>query len=1522
MNACKPLKVVGILFFYVLFFQVKAQNVTVQSGPNLLVPREYHQAMTLPNGNAIFIGGDDGNALNPTIYTSTEIYNVSANTIAAGPSMNKKRRQFCSEMLPNGDILVVSGKSASGFYTLSAEILNTTTMTWSFTDSIKLLHSIAPATTRMKDGRIMIAGGTTKTVEIFDPETNTWSNGPDMQYAHGEGMTLTLGADGNIYAIGGTGALTNGEVYNAATNKWDKTFSTYYSRAYHKTTMVDGYNVIISGCDPTVTTNNGRNYIETLSLTNFYKSYVYSSNQIIAHDAVMMDNGNILIYQLGGLLSPTNTNFVIEFNPSTVQLVKTQNFSVYGGFHSTIMKLSNGKLLAAGGDASAGLSALSTTQLFTQSAYSSCVVPSTNINITVNDPTSCLGKSASVTVNNLQTGIQYNYYVGGKYVGYFSESVNISSTITVDADKLAGGDNLFYVEIAKWGCPVVRASTSALIKRQIQNTNSVVIATANNTTQFCQGTNVPISVQSPLSTGTYNWSNSQQGNQISVNNSASVTARHVDNNGCYSRKSNVISLESVTQKYLVYYSMNICKTADPITLPLEHSIGYWTGAGISNGNIFTPSVAGPGSHILTYNYCNYTVTQTIHVGDFIKPTFSASNINLPVGDTLCSGSYINMTASGLYGTNYTMKFYYDNIYKAQNSTGYDFQYYFYAPSVEGYHTYTFKIYTNNWSVCGQDTVIINKTYYYETSKPVGTTTAIIQDTACVGSGFKIAVVNPVVGEYYSALYSYNNLEGKRVTTTIPKDTIYIYAPNTPHDPTTRRTINVVVSANRTCSNYSTVTSRSIYSVDTINKIIVGEYYQQDELIKPTLTSNFHSFQWDVKGNKTTGKTITPFSYSQVGDQTIQVISTSRYGCVDTATNILHITNKIQEPTQAQCTFKEDTELGMYNSPALSTVDNEGNSIRVAMKYLSSTPKEDNIMIYKVDKNGNKLWSIVSSQPQYSFKDRAMVANAIVCDENNNIYIAGNYAAKNITLQNISFSHTEYSENYYHAYIAKITPAGVVEWMYVSESTSASINVNNVQTVKHMTYNSGILYMIVAKGNYTNLRWRDNLGNTIPLSNSYNNYHSVVALDLTQKTLREISYIGNDAMSGYPANNAVSSDIISHVYQSFSYPNQGSAYYAIDIQNKITQINFSNNKLMIEGYMFGAIDFGTNRYTTNTATPKELVEFKIKLDVSTGVWSDYQTFASMKVENFDNLYYQNKWLTYDNQNNRYSNTLFKPIIYNAGYVSSSDVYYYQYGIKNSNDYTIDKEASIVKMHDANGNLKWAEIIKGFNITDISLSEDQTQLICVGKKSKGGEFILINSAYSISGGNNDDIAIIGLSATNGQLQWEMTLGADIKNDCPVFVEFADCNELRLVNKLFMNSDYQNLASDNIYYNNDAITANYYYDVTIPLSGLCNATNCALVTTTPISTATLSSSQNSKLSTVYPNPTAGEIQIKTLGQYNISNVRILNLSGVPVKTLTSIEKEEYRLDMQGLPSGVYLIEVGLDNQSRSIHKVVLVE
>lgn len=76
-----------------------------------------------------------------------------------------------------------------------------------------------------QDGKIFVVGGWDEmdTVEIYDPATNTWNKGPALEQGR-HSLGLTPAPDGYLYAVGGAVSYTGEaltERYNPATNRWE-----------------------------------------------------------------------------------------------------------------------------------------------------------------------------------------------------------------------------------------------------------------------------------------------------------------------------------------------------------------------------------------------------------------------------------------------------------------------------------------------------------------------------------------------------------------------------------------------------------------------------------------------------------------------------------------------------------------------------------------------------------------------------------------------------------------------------------------------------------------------------------------------------------------------------------------------------------------------------------------------------------------------------------------------------------------------------------------------------------------------------------------------------------------------------------------------------------------------------------------------------------------------------------------------------------------------------------------------------
>ncbi|PZR09411.1 MAG: hypothetical protein DI539_22010, partial [Flavobacterium psychrophilum] len=65
------------------------------------------------------------------------------------------------------------------------------------------------------------------------------------------------------------------------------------------------------------------------------------------------------------------------------------------------------------------------------------------------------------------------------------------------------------------------------------------------------------------------------------------------------------------------------------------------------------------------------------------------------------------------------------------------------------------------------------------------------------------------------------------------------------------------------------------------------------------------------------------------------------------------------------------------------------------------------------------------------------------------------------------------------------------------------------------------------------------------------------------------------------------------------------------------------------------------------------------------------------------------------------------------------------------------------------------------------------------------------------------------------------------------------------------------------------------------------------------------------IYPNPASGEVFVKIadFGSYGDIKLEVYDLNGRLVRTESRIPSEEYRMDVTGLESGVYIITISSD-------------
>ena len=225
---------------------------------NLTVPRSGHSATLLNTGQVLVAGGANGTAdasaelydPNSEMFTATgsmtearighsatllnvsavanfgkvlivgsggssaELYDPAAGTFTTTGSMTQARTSPTATLLEAGSaklgsVLIVGGNSGGG--TLTAELYNPATGTFSATGSMSIPRAGHTAT-QLLDGRVLIAGGGTNTAELYDPASGTFTPTGSMTVAR-TAATATRLQDGSVLIFGAGGS--SADLYDA-----------------------------------------------------------------------------------------------------------------------------------------------------------------------------------------------------------------------------------------------------------------------------------------------------------------------------------------------------------------------------------------------------------------------------------------------------------------------------------------------------------------------------------------------------------------------------------------------------------------------------------------------------------------------------------------------------------------------------------------------------------------------------------------------------------------------------------------------------------------------------------------------------------------------------------------------------------------------------------------------------------------------------------------------------------------------------------------------------------------------------------------------------------------------------------------------------------------------------------------------------------------------------------------------------------------------------------------------------------
>lgn len=204
-------------------------------------PRDFPAAALLADGRVLVLGGERNDG-------SAELYDPSSGVWRRTGHPNQSSERASLTALLDGRVLVTGGAGRA------AELYDPETETWRSTRPL-LEERGEPTVTLLMDGRVLVAGDAWHAAvdaEVYDPIAETWTATKPMVQGWLWRRSATRLKDGRVLVAGGTGdsetPTAESEIYDPATNSWTTTGSLLHGRMAHSATLLpNGMVLAVSG---------------------------------------------------------------------------------------------------------------------------------------------------------------------------------------------------------------------------------------------------------------------------------------------------------------------------------------------------------------------------------------------------------------------------------------------------------------------------------------------------------------------------------------------------------------------------------------------------------------------------------------------------------------------------------------------------------------------------------------------------------------------------------------------------------------------------------------------------------------------------------------------------------------------------------------------------------------------------------------------------------------------------------------------------------------------------------------------------------------------------------------------------------------------------------------------------------------------------------------------------------------------------------------------------------------------------
>jgi hypothetical protein len=345
-------------------------QVSFAQAGNLTVERDTSTATRLLDGRVLIVGGYTEQPKGTVWNATAELFDPSTSTFAATGSMSVARDGNTATLLKDGRVLVAGGTNGT-IALASAEIYDPGTGTFITTTSMSHARTSAVATL-LADGRVLIAGGATgspasASAEIYDPSGGKFTPTGSMSVGR-SGPAATRLTDGRVLIVGGSGdtglPLASAEIYDPRAGTFSAVGSLTYGRKFFTATLLASGKVLVAGGDD----SQGPAQSQALVLasaelfdpvTGEFTQTGSMTTERRDHAATLMADGRVLVTGGNNPNSGPGLRSAEIYSPATGTFSPTSQSMAHARYRHTGTLLADGRVLIVGGfgDSQSGVSA-------------------------------------------------------------------------------------------------------------------------------------------------------------------------------------------------------------------------------------------------------------------------------------------------------------------------------------------------------------------------------------------------------------------------------------------------------------------------------------------------------------------------------------------------------------------------------------------------------------------------------------------------------------------------------------------------------------------------------------------------------------------------------------------------------------------------------------------------------------------------------------------------------------------------------------------------------------------------------------------------------------------------------------------------------------------------------------------------------------------------------------------------------------------------------------------------------------